>query len=64
MVVGKTPYQKIREVFEKRGLSILPTQVSNALPVETDELISGMCAFEPSDRLKLPDLIDLIHVMM
>lgn len=63
MFVGKTPYQRIREVFEKKGLPILPTQANNSLPVETDELISGMCTFDPSQRLKLTDLIDLINIL-
>jgi hypothetical protein len=63
MLVGRTPYQKIREVFEKKALPFLPSHLDNSLPVEADEIISGMCAFNPSERMKLPDLIDLINIL-
>ena len=61
---GCTPYQKIRELYEKKTLPVLPTQVINDLPKEMDELIKCMCAFEASKRLRIADLIELINILI
>ena len=64
MLVGKAPYQNIREAYEKKSLPSLPTGVISSLPKEVDEIVSGMCAFNASDRTSVADLIDLVSVLL
>ena len=50
LLMGRPPYEKIREVIAASGLPSMPTQIDPNLPSDVDEVVSRMCAFLPQDR--------------
>lgn len=62
LLTGQVPYSKIRDVFNASGLPKLPRQIDTSLPVDVDEVVRRMCAFDPGDRY--PSLDEAIEDLM
>ena len=50
LLTGQPPCQKIKEVFDAKGLPCWPTQINPDLPSDVDDIVARMCAFRPEKR--------------
>ena len=64
VLIGYPPYEHIIELFNAHGLPKMPTQLNPELPVEVNELISKLCAFDVRERFQnAAEMLELLRVI-
>lgn len=64
ILIGYPPYKNIVELFKAHRLPKMPTQLNPDLPIEINELIEKLCAFDVKDRFQsATEMLELIKVI-
>lgn len=64
LLTGQPPCQKIGEVVMAEGLPCRPTDLNPDLPSDVDEVVAGMCAFEPAERyVNLSETLEYLSII-